>query len=173
MHAFKRRPLRMVTDPPGTFTVPQTGPADRAELRLAGIRSRRGPPAVMQELATMPRGSDQPNDLAALVTLAACTSMQQVDQAAATTSALVLDRAIPTCARLRDRLHQTVTTSTRSRSSHLLSHRPRSPGALQSRLSSRRSAAVPRPSHRSTFHSPRPNDSRVADARNTISNLSK
>src|ERR1700722_11609073 len=67
-------PASMVTDPPGTFTVPQTGtgPIAQTSALPGNTVGGGGPPApVMQELTTMrARLKANPNDLAALVALA-------------------------------------------------------------------------------------------------------
>jgi hypothetical protein len=66
-------PASMVTDPPGTFTVPQTGtgPITQTSALPGNTVGGGGPPApVMQELTTMrARLKANPNDLAALVAL--------------------------------------------------------------------------------------------------------
>ena len=67
-------PVAMVTDPPGTFTIPQTGsgPIANSSALPGNTVGGGGPPApVLQELGTMrARLTANPNDLAALVALA-------------------------------------------------------------------------------------------------------
>ena len=176
-------PVAMVTDPPGTFTVPQTGtgPIAQSSALPGNTVGGGGPPApVMQELATMrARLKTNPNDLAALVTLAGMYfDAGKFDQAAGYDKrALVLDPGNPDVRTdYATALHQTGhDLDALTQLDTVLSHRPAFAQALYNRgviLASigRRTEAVASFKH---FIAAAPNDSRVADARNTISNLSK
>jgi hypothetical protein len=176
-------PVAMVTDPPGTFTVPQTGtgPIAQTSALPGNTVGGGGPPApVMQELATMrARLKANPNDLAALVTLAGMYfDAGKFDQAAAYDKrALVLDPGNPDVRTdYATALHQTGhDLDALAQLDTVLAKRPGFVQALYNRgviLASigRRTDAV---ASFKQFIAAAPNDPRVADARNTIADLSK
>jgi tetratricopeptide (TPR) repeat protein len=176
-------PVAMVTDPPGTFTVPQTGtgPIAQSSALPGNTVGGGGPPApVMQELAAMrARLKSNPNDLAALVTLAGMYyDAGKFEQAAGYDKrALVLDPGNPDVRTdYATALHQTGhDLDALAQLDTVLSHRPAFVQALYNRgviLASigRRTDAVASFKH---FIAAAPNDPRVGDARNTITDLSK
>jgi hypothetical protein len=176
-------PVSMVTDPPGTFTVPQTGsgPVAQTSALPGNAVGGGGPPApVMQELAAMrARLKSNPNDLAALVTLAGMYfDAGKFDQAAVyDRRALALDAGNPDVRTdYATALHQTGhDLDALAQLDTVLTQRPRFVQALFNRgviLGSigRRTDAVAAFQH---FIAVAPNDPRVPDARNTIADLSK
>ena len=176
-------PAALVTDPPGTFMVPQTGtgPAAQTSALPGNTVGGGGPPApVMQELQTMrERLKSNPNDLAALVTLAGMYyDAGKFDQAIGYDKrALVLDPGNPDVRTdYATALHQTGhDLDALAQLSIVLAKRPRFVQALYNRgviLASigRRTDAVDAFTH---FIAVAPNDPRVADARSTITELSK
>ncbi len=176
-------PLSMVTDPPGTFTVPQTGtgPIAQTSALPGNTVGGGGPPApVMQELATMrARLKANPRDLAALVTLAAMYyDAGRFDQAADyDRRALALDPGNPDVRTdYATALHQTGhDLDAIAQLDDVLKARPKFVQALYNRgvvLASigRRTDAV---AAFQQFINAAPNDPRVPDARSTIADLSK
>ena len=176
-------PVAMVTDPPGTFTVPQTGngPIAQTSALPGNTVGGGGPPApVMQELAAMrARLRANPNDLAALVTLAGMYfDAGKFDQAAIyDRRALALDPGNPDVRTdYATALHQTGhDLDALAQLGIVLAQRPKFIQALYNRgviLMSigRRSDAVDAFKH---FVAVAPNDPRVPDARSMIADLSK
>lgn len=176
-------PVSMVTDPPGTFTVPQTGngPVAQTSALPGNTVGGGGPPApVLQELTTMrARLKANPNDLAALVALAAMYfDAGKFDQAASyDRRALALDPGNPDVRTdYATALHQTGhDLDALAQIDTVLAKRPAFAPALFNRgviLASigRRTDAVAAFEH---FVAAAPNDPRVPDARNSIAGLSK
>lgn len=176
-------PLSMVTDPPGTFTVPQTGsgPIAQTSALPGNTVGGGGPPApVMQELAAMrARLKANPNDLAALVALAGMYfDAGKFDQAATyDRRALALDPGNPDVRTdYATALHQTGhDLEALAQLNIVLARRPAFVQALFNRgviLGSigRRTDAI---AAFTRFIAVAPNDPRVPDARNTIAELSK
>jgi len=176
-------PVSMVTDPPGTFTVPQTGNGPIAQTSaLPGTTvGGGGPPApVAQELAVMrARLKANPSDLAALVALAGMYfDAAKFDQAIAYEKrALVLDPRNPDVRTdYATALHQTGhDLEALAQLDIVVEQRPKFVQALFDRgviLASigRRTDAVAALEH---FIAVAPNDPRVAEARSTIAGLSK
>jgi Tetratricopeptide repeat len=176
-------PVAMVTDPPGTFTVPQTGsgPIAPTSALPGNTVGGGGPPApVVQELAAMrARLKANPNDLAALVTLAGMyNDAGKFDQAAEYDKrALALDPGNPDVRTdYATALHQTGhDLDALAQLETVLKARPAFVQALYNRgviLASigRRTDAVAAFRH---FIAVAPNDPRVPDARTTIADLSK
>jgi tetratricopeptide (TPR) repeat protein len=176
-------PVSMVTDPPGTFTVPQTGngPIAQTSALPGNTVGGGGPPApVMAELTAMrARLKANPSDLAALVTLAGMYfDAGKFDQAMAYDKrALALDPGNPDVRTdYATALHQTGhDLEALAQLDAVLAKRPAFVQALYNRgviLASigRRTDAVAAFTH---FIAVAPNDPRVPDARNTIADLSK
>jgi tetratricopeptide (TPR) repeat protein len=176
-------PLSMVTDPPGTFTVPQTGsgPIAQTSALPGNTVGGGGPPApVMQELAAMrARLKANPDDIAALVALAGMYfDAGKFEQAAAYDKrALALDPGNPDVRTdYAAALHQTGhDLDALAQLDIVLARRPAFVQALFNRgviLGSigRRTDAIAAFTH---FIAVAPNDPRVPDARNTIAELSK
>src|SRR5665213_183432 len=176
-------PDAMVTDPPGTFTVPQTGsgPIAQNSALPGNTVGGGGPPApVMQELATMrARLKANPNDLAALVTLAGMYyDGGKFDQAAVYDKrALALDPGNPDVRTdYATALHQTGhDLDALAQLDTVLRQRPKFVQALYNRgviLASigRRTDAV---EAFRQFVTVAPNDPRVPDARTQMTDLSK
>ena len=176
-------PVTMVTDPPGTFTVPQTGngPIAQTSALPGNTVGGGGPPApVMQELAAMrARLRANPNDLAALVTLAGMYfDAGKFDQAAIyDRRALALDPGNPDVRTdYATALHQTGhDLEALAQLDMVLKARPAFVQALYNRgviLASigRRTDAITAFQH---FIAVAPNDPRVPDARSTIADLGK
>jgi hypothetical protein len=176
-------PVTMVTDPPGTFTVPQTGngPIAQTSALPGNAVGGGGPPApVMQELAAMrARLRANPNDLAALVTLAGMYfDAGRFDQAAIyDRRALALDPGNPDVRTdYATALHQTGhDLEALAQLDMVLKARPAFVQALYNRgviLASigRRTDAITAFQH---FIAVAPNDPRVPDARSTIADLGK
>jgi hypothetical protein len=176
-------PAAMVTDPPGTFTVPQTGsgPIAQTSALPGNAVGGGGPPApVMQELATMrARLKANPKDLAALVTLAGMYyDAGKFDQAIGyDKAALALDPGNPDVRTdYATALHQTGhDLDALAQLDIVLKHRPTFVQALYNRgviLASigRRTDAVAAFQH---FVAVAPNDPRVPDARTQVTELSK
>jgi tetratricopeptide (TPR) repeat protein len=176
-------PVSMVTDPPGTFTVPQTGngPIAQTSALPGNTVGGGGPPApVMQELAAMrARLKANPKDLAALVTLAGMYyDAGKFDQAVGYDQrALALDPGNPDVRTdYATALHQTGhDLEALAQLDIILKARPAFVQALYNRgviLASigRRTDAVAAFQH---FIAVAPNDPRVPDARTTIADLSK
>jgi hypothetical protein len=176
-------PAAMVTDPPGTFTVPQSGsgPIAQTSALPGNAVGGGGPPApVMQELATMrARLKANPKDLAALVTLAGMYyDAGKFDQAIGyDKTALALDPGNPDVRTdYATALHQTGhDLDALAQLDIVLKQRPAFVQALYNRgviLASigRRTDAVAAFQH---FVAVAPNDPRVPDARTQIAELSK
>jgi tetratricopeptide (TPR) repeat protein len=176
-------PVALVTDPPGTFTVPQTGsgPIAQSSALPGNAVGGGGPPApVMQELAAMrARIKSNPNDLAALVTLASMYfDAGKFDQAAAYDKrALILDPGNPDVRTdYATALHQTGhDLAALDQLEIVLAKRPRFVQALFNRgvilaAIGRRTDAIAAFQH---FIAVAPNDPRVSDARATIADLGK
>jgi hypothetical protein len=176
-------PVTMVTDPPGTFTVPQTGngPIAQTSALPGNTVGGGGPPApVMQELAAMrARLKANPKDLAALVTLAGMYSdAGKFDQAVGYDQrALALDPGNPDVRTdYSTALHQTGhDLDAIAQLDIVLKARPAFVQALYNRgviLASigRRTDAV---AAFEQFIKVAPNDPRVPDARTTIADLNK
>jgi tetratricopeptide (TPR) repeat protein len=176
-------PVALVTNPPGTFTVPQTGtgPMAQSPALPGNTVGGGGPPApVMQELETMrARLKTNPRDLAALVTLASMYyDAGKFDQAAAYDKrALVLDPGNPDVRTdYATALHQTGhDLDALAQLETVLAQRPSFVQALYNRAVilaaiGRRTDAVAAFKH---FIAVAPNDPRVPDARSTIADLSK
>lgn len=176
-------PASMVTDPPGTFTVPQTGtgPIAQTSALPGNTVGGGGPPApVMQELAAMrARLKANPKDLAALVTLAGMYSdAGKFDQAVGYDQrALALDPGNPDVRTdYSTALHQTGhDLDAIAQLDIVLKARPAFVQALYNRgviLASigRRTDAV---AAFEQFIKVAPNDPRVPDARTTIADLNK
>jgi tetratricopeptide (TPR) repeat protein len=176
-------PVALVTDPPGTFTVPQTGtgPIAQASALPGNAVGGGGPPApVMQELQAMrDRLRENPNDLAALVTLAGMYfDAGKFDQSAVyDRRALALDPGNPDVRTdYATALHQTGhDLEALTQLDTVLAKRPKFIQALFNRgvilaAIGRRTDAVDAFNH---FIAVAPNDPRVSDARSTIADLSK
>jgi tetratricopeptide (TPR) repeat protein len=176
-------PVALVTDPPGTFTVPQsgTGPVTPSQALPGNAVGGGGPPApVMQELETMrARLKANPKDLAALVTLASMYyDAGKFEQALGyDRRALTLDPANPDVRTdYATALHQTGhDLDALAQLDIVLAHRPAFVQALYNRgvilaAIGRRTDAVAAFNH---FIAAAPNDPRVSDARATIGELSK
>jgi tetratricopeptide (TPR) repeat protein len=176
-------PVTMVTDPPGTFTVPQsgTGPVAPGSALPGNTVGGGGPPApVMQELTAMrARLKANPDDLAALVTLAGMYfDAGKFDQAAAYDKrALALDPGNPDVRTdYATALHQTGhDLDALAQLDTVLTQRPKFVQALYNRgviLASigRRTDAAAAFTH---FIAVAPNDPRVPDARSSIADLTK
>ena len=176
-------PVSMVTDPPGTFTVPQTGngPIAQTSTLPGNTVGGGGPPApVMQELAAMrARLKANPNDLAALVALAGMYfDAGKFDQALGYDKrALALDPGNPDVRTdYATALHQTGRDlDALAQLDTVLAHRPAFVQALFNRGAilaaiGRRTDALAALKH---FIAVAPNDPRVPDARTTIAELSK
>ena len=177
-------PLAMVTDPPGTFTVPANRHRS-GRARLARCRATRSAAAVRRRRScknstTMrARLKANPNDLAALVALAAMYfDAGKFDQAAGYDKrALALDPGNPDVRTdYATALHQTGhDLDALAQLDIVLAKRPAFAQALFNRgviLASigRRTDAVTEFQH---FIAAAPNDPRVPDARNSIAELSK
>jgi tetratricopeptide (TPR) repeat protein len=175
-------PVAIVTDPPGTFTVPQTGtgPAAAPPASLPGQAvGGGGPPApVMQELVELrARLKANPSDLAALVALSDMYfDAGKFDQAIGFyTRALALDPSNPDVRTdYATALHQTGHDLESLKQLDLvLAERPKFLQALFNRgvvlrAIGRRTDAV------AAFHAfiaAAPNDPRVADAKTNIADL--
>jgi hypothetical protein len=176
-------PVSMVTDPPGTFTVPQTGtgPISQTSALPGNTVGGGGPPApVLQELNTMrTRLKANPNDLAALVALASMYSdAGKFDQASGYEKrALAIDPSNPDVRTdYANALHQSGhDLDALAQLDTVLAKRSAFVPALYDRgviLASigRRTDAVTAFQH---FIAAAPNDPRVPQARSTISDLSK
>jgi hypothetical protein len=176
-------PVAMVTDPPGTFTVPQSGngPIAQTSALPGNTVGGGGPPApVMQELATMrARLKANPKDLAALVTLAGMYyDAGKFDQALGYDKrALALDPGNPDVRTdYATALHQTGhDLDALAQLDTVLAGRPAFVQALYNRgvilmAIGRRTDAL---AAFENFVKVAPNDPRVPDARNTIAELSK
>jgi tetratricopeptide repeat protein len=176
-------PVSMVTDPPGTFTVPQTGSGPIAQTTAlpGNTVGGGGPPApVMQELTTMrARLKSNPNDLAALVTLAGMYfDAGKFDQAIVYDKrALALDPGNPDVRTdYATALHQTGhDLDALAQLDSVLAKRPAFVPALYNRgvilasIGRRTDAAAAY----QRFITAAPNDPRVPDAKNSIGELSK
>jgi tetratricopeptide (TPR) repeat protein len=176
-------PAAMVTDPPGTFTVPQTGtgPIAQTSALPGNAVGGGGPPApVLQELQAMrERLKANPNDLAALVALAGMYfDAGKFDQSAVyDRRALALDPGNPDVRTdYATALHQTGhDLEALGQLDIVLAKRPKFIQALYNRgviLASigRRTDAIDAFTH---FIAVAPNDPRVGDARSTIAELGK
>lgn len=176
-------PVAMVTDPPGTFTIPQTGtgPIANSSALPGNTVGGGGPPApVMQELTTMrARLKANPNDLAALVTLAGMyADAGKFDQAEAYDKrALALDPGNPDVRTdYAGELHATGhDLDALAQLDVVLKARPSFVAALYQRgvilaAIGRRTDAV---AALRRFIAAAPNDPRVPDARTMIDDLSK
>jgi tetratricopeptide (TPR) repeat protein len=176
-------PASMVTDPPGTFTVPQTGtgPIAQTSALPGNTVGGGGPPApVMQELTTMrARLKTNPNDLAALVALAGMYfDASKFDQAIVYDKrALTLDPGNPDVRTdYATALHQTGhDLDALTQLETVLAKRPAFVPALYNRgvvlvaIGRRTDAAAAF----QKFINAAPNDPRVPDARSEIGDLSK
>jgi tetratricopeptide (TPR) repeat protein len=176
-------PVAMVTDPPGTFTVPQTGTgpvAQTSELPGTAVGGG-GPPApVLAELnALRARIKANPGDLAAIVGLADMYfDAGKFDQSAAyARRALALDPGNPDVRTdYATALHQTGhDLEALAQLDIVLAQRPKFIQALFNRgvvlqAIGRRTDAV---AAFQRFIAAAPNDPRVADARATIDELGK
>jgi hypothetical protein len=176
-------PASMVTDPPGTFTVPQTGtgPIAQTSALPGNTVGGGGPPApVMQELTTMrARLKANPNDLAALVALGSMYfDASKFDQAIGYDKrALALDPGNPDVRTdYATALHQTGhDLDALAQLETVLAKRPGFVPALYNRgvvlvaIGRRTDAAAAF----QKFISAAPNDPRVPDARSEIDDLSK
>jgi TolA-binding protein len=176
-------PASMVTDPPGTFTVPQTGtgPIAQTSALPGNTVGGGGPPApVMQELTTMrARLKANPNDLAALVALAGMYfDASKFDQAIEYDKrALALDPGNPDVRTdYATALHQTGhDLDALAQLETVLAKRPAFVPALYNRgivlvaIGRRTDAAAAF----QKFINAAPNDPRVPDARSEIGDLSK
>jgi tetratricopeptide (TPR) repeat protein len=188
-------PVAIVTDPPGTFTVPQTGtgpagapaggPADAAPAQAPAALPGQavgggGPPApVMQELiALRARLKANPNDLAALVALSDMYfDAGKFDEASGYyTRALALDPTNPDVRTdYATALHQTGhDLESLKQLDIVLAERPKFLQALFNRgvvlrAIGRRTDAV---AAFRAFIAAAPNDPRVADAKTNIADLS-
>ena len=176
-------PAALVTDPPGTFTVPQTGtgPIAQASALPGNAVGGGGPPApVLQELQAMrDRLKQNPNDLAALVTLAGMyfDAGKFAESTVYDRRALALDPGNPDVRTdYATALHQTGhDLEALAQLDTVLAKRPRFIQALFNRgvilaAIGRRTDAVDAFNH---FIAVAPNDPRVSDARSTIADLSK
>jgi hypothetical protein len=176
-------PAALVTDPPGTFTVPQTGngPVAQTSALPGNAVGGGGPPApVMQELATMrARLKSNPKDLAALVALAGMYyDAGKFDQAIGYyKTALALDPGNPDVRTdYATALHQTGhDLDALAQLDTVLRRRPKFVQALYNRgvilaAIGRRTDAV---AAFEQFVAVAPNDPRVPDARAQIADLSK
>jgi tetratricopeptide (TPR) repeat protein len=178
-------PVAIVTDPPGTFAIPQTGtgpvaPAGDPPSALPGQTvGGGGPPApVMQELVELrARLKANPNDLAALVTLSDMYfDAGKFDQAIGFyTRALALDPSNPDVRTdYATALHQTGhDLESLKQLDIVLAERPKFLQALFNRgivlrAIGRRTDAV---AAFRTFIAAAPNDPRVADAKSNIQEL--
>jgi tetratricopeptide (TPR) repeat protein len=174
-------PVAVVTDPPGTFAIPQTGtgPVAAASSLPGNAVGGGGPPApVLAELTELrARLKANPSDLAALVTLADMYfDAGKFDQATAYyTRALALDPTNPDVRTdYATALHQTGhDLEALQQLDIVLKERPKFLQALFNRgvvLRSigRRTDAV---AAFKTFIAAAPGDPRVADARSNISQL--
>jgi cytochrome c-type biogenesis protein CcmH/NrfG len=173
----------MVTDPPGTFTVPQTGtgPIAQTSALPGNTVGGGGPPApVMQELTTMrARLKANPDDLAALVALAGMYfDAGKFDQAIGYDKrALALDPGNPDVRTdYATALHQTGhDLDALAQLETVLAKRPAFVPALYNRgvvlvaIGRRTDAAAAF----QKFINAAPNDPRVPDARSQIGDLSK
>ncbi len=176
-------PASMVTDAPGTFTVPQTGtgPIAQTSALPGNTVGGGGPPApVMQELTTMrARLKANPNDLAALVALADMYfDASKFDQAIAYDKrALALDPGNPDVRTdYATALHQTGhDLEALAQLETVLAKRPAFVPALYNRavvlvaIGRRTDAAAAF----QKFINAAPNDPRVPDARSEIGDLTK
>ena len=176
-------PAAMVTDPPGTFTVPQTGngPIAQTSALPGNTVGGGGPPApVMQELTTMrARLKANPNDLAALVALAGMYfDAGKFDQALAyDRRALALDPGNPDVRTdYATALHQSGhDLDALAQLDVVLKGRPAFAQALYNRgvilasIGRRTDAAAAF----GRFIQAAPNDPRVPDARSSITDLTK
>jgi len=176
-------PASMVTDPPGTFTVPQTGtgPVAQTSVLPGNTVGGGGPPApVMQELTAMrARLNANPNDLAALVALAGMYfDASKFDQAIGYDKrALALDPGNPDVRTdYATALHQTGhDLDALAQLETVLAKRPAFVPALYSRavvlvaIGRRTDAAAAF----QKFINAAPNDPRVSGARSEIGDLSK
>jgi tetratricopeptide (TPR) repeat protein len=176
-------PVAMVTDPPGTFTVPQTGTgpvADTSALPGNAVGGG-GPPApVMAELTALrERLKTNPDDLAAIVGLADMYfDAGKFDQAAGfARRALTLDPGNPDVRTdYATALHQTGhDLEALAQLDIVLEQRPKFVQALFNRgivlqAIGRRTDAF---AAFQRFIAVAPNDPRVVDARGTIDELSK
>jgi tetratricopeptide (TPR) repeat protein len=176
-------PASMVTDPPGTFTVPQTGtgPIAQTSALPGNTVGGGGPPApVMQELTTMrARLKANPDDLAALVALAGMYfDAGKFDQAIGYDKrALALDPGNPDVRTdYATALHQTGhDLDALAQLETVLAKRPAFVPALYNRgvvlvaIGRRTDAAAAF----QKFINAAPNDPRVPDARSQIGDLSK
>lgn len=176
-------PAALVTDPPGTFTVPQTGtgPIAQASALPGNTVGGGGPPApVMQELQSLrDRLRTNPNDLAALVTLAGMyfDAGKFADSAGYDRRALALDPGNPDVRTdYATALHQTGhDLEALAQLEIVLTKRPKFIQALFNRgvilaAIGRRTDAIAAFNH---FIAVAPNDPRVPDARSTIADLGK
>jgi TolA-binding protein len=176
-------PASMVTDAPGTFTVPQTGtgPVAQTSALPGNTVGGGGPPApVMQELTAMrARLKANPNDLAALVALADMYfDASKFDQAIAyDRRALALDPGNPDVRTdYATALHQTGhDLEALAQLETVLAKRPAFVPALYNRAVVL--VAIGRRTDAATafqkFINAAPNDPRVSDARAEIGDLSK
>jgi tetratricopeptide (TPR) repeat protein len=176
-------PASMVTDPPGTFTVPQTGtgPIAQTSALPGNTVGGGGPPApVMQELTTMrARLKANPDDLAALVALAGMYfDAGKFDQAIGYDKrALALDPGNPDVRTdYATALHQTGhDLDALAQLETVLAKRPAFVPALYNRgvvlvaIGRRTDAAAAF----QKFINAAPNDPRVPDARSQIGDLAK
>jgi len=176
-------PVSMVTDPPGTFTVPQTGngPIAQTSALPGNTVGGGGPPApVMQELTAMrARLKANPNDLAALVALAGMYfDAGKFDQAVGYDKrALALDPGNPDVRTdYATALHQTGhDLDALAQLDVVLAKRPAFVQALYNRgvilasIGRRTDAAAAF----TRFIAVAPNDPRVPDARSSITDLTK
>ena len=181
--ASSAAPVAPVTDPPGTFTVPQTGtgPIAGSPALPGNTVGGGGPPApVMQELTEMrARLKANPNDLAALVTLSSMYfDAGKFDQSAAyDRRALALDPGNPDVRTdYATALHNTGhDLEALGQLQTVLSQRPKFVQALYNRgvilmAIGRRTDAI---GAFKAFIVAAPNDPRVPDARSTIADLNK
>jgi tetratricopeptide (TPR) repeat protein len=176
-------PVAMVTDPPGTFTVPQTGtgPVAQTSALPGNTVGGGGPPApVLQELNVLrARIKANPNDLAAIVGLADMYfDAGKFDQSATYAKrALALDPGNPDVRTdYATSLHQTGhDLDALAQLDTVLAQRPKFIQALFNRgvvlqAIGRRTDAI---AAFQRFIAAAPNDPRVADARATIAELGK
>ena len=176
-------PVAIVTDPPGTFTVPQTGtgPVAQASALPGNTVGGGGPPApVLQELnALRARLKSNPSDLAALVGLADMYfDAGKFDEAGVyARHALALDPANPDVRTdYATALHQTGhDLDALAQLDTVLAQRPKFIQALFNRgvvlqAIGRRTDAV---AAFQRFIAAAPSDPRVADAKATIDELGK
>lgn len=176
-------PAALVTDPPGTFTVPQTGtgPIAQTSALPGNTVGGGGPPApVMQELQAMrDRLKTNPNDLAALVALGSMyyDAGKFAQAAVYDKRALILDPGNPDVRTdYATALHQTGhDLDALAQLETVLAKRPKFVQALYNRgvilmAIGRRTDAI---DAFTRFIAVAPNDPRVSDARATVSELSK